>query len=90
MSWEAPLILAFCWLILSLSIGAISVLLFLIREGAASRVSSLFYLVPPVTALQGYILFGEALSALQLCGIVITALGVALINYTPASRTTID
>jgi len=57
-------------------------LLFLIREGAASRVSSLFYLVPPVTAVQGFWLFGERLSALQVAGIGMAAIGVALINST--------
>jgi drug/metabolite transporter (DMT)-like permease len=61
-------------------LGAISVLWMLIQRGAAARVASLFYLVPPVTALEGYVLFGEALSSWQLLGIAVTAVGVALAN----------
>lgn len=79
-AWELPLVLALAWLVLALSLGAISVLLYLIREGAAARVSSLFYLVPPVTALQGVLLFGETLGPIQIAGILVTALGVWLIN----------
>ena len=78
--WNTTVILTLFWMCLGLSIGAITILLFLIREGAASRVSSLFYLVPPVTALQGYWLFDERLSTLQIAGIGMAALGVALIN----------
>jgi drug/metabolite transporter (DMT)-like permease len=85
--WNLTLSLALGWLCLVLSIGAISILLFLIRIGAASRVSSLFYLVPPVTAVQGYWLFGERLALIQIVGIAIAALGVALINYMPQSKT---
>ena len=81
--WNLTVGLALAWLCLVLSIGAISILLFLIREGAASRVSSLFYMVPPVTALQGYWFFGESLAMIQVVGISVAALGVALINYTP-------
>jgi drug/metabolite transporter (DMT)-like permease len=46
----------------------------------AARVASLFYLVPPVVAVEGFLLFGETLLPLQVAGIAITALGVALIN----------
>ncbi len=77
--WNLTFVAALAWLCLALSLGAISVLLFLIREGAAAQVSSLFYLVPPVTALQGYWFFGERLSSIQLAGIVVTAIGVAMI-----------
>lgn len=81
--WNLTVGLALAWLCLVLSIGAISILLFLIQEGAASRVSSLFYLVPPVTALQGYWFFGESLAMIQVAGILVAAFGVALINYSP-------
>jgi drug/metabolite transporter (DMT)-like permease len=78
--WNLTLVLVTAWLCVVMSVGAISILLFLIREGAASKVSSLFYLVPPVTAVQGYLLFDQRLSGLQLAGIVVTAIGVAMIN----------
>jgi drug/metabolite transporter (DMT)-like permease len=78
--WEAPFLLAMAWLILVLSIGAVSLLYVLIRRGAAAEVASLFYLVPPTTALMGYLLFGETLSPATILGMVLAALGVALVN----------
>lgn len=77
-SWTPAFLFALAWLCLVLSLGAISVLWYLIRHGAAARVASLFYLVPPVTALEAFLLFGERLSVMQVAGIGITALGVAL------------
>lgn len=73
-------VFALAWLVLVLSVGAVSLLLFLIRQGDASRVSSLFFLVPPVTALMAYGLFDEELSRLQLVGMVVAVLGVAMVN----------
>ncbi len=78
-SWDVQLLLAMGWLVLGLSVGAILLLMQLIRRGAASQVASLFYLVPPVTALQAYILFDERLGALALCGGLFSILGVALV-----------
>jgi drug/metabolite transporter (DMT)-like permease len=64
--------------VLVLSIGAIVLLLLLIRRGAVSRVAALIYLVPPITALEAFVLFGEALSALQIAGMAVAAAGVWL------------
>lgn len=72
------LVFAMAWLVLVLSIGAVLLLMYLIRNGAVARVSSLFYLVPGVTAVLAWILFGETLSLVQIGGIVIASLGVAL------------
>jgi drug/metabolite transporter (DMT)-like permease len=77
--WSGELIFALAWLILVLSFGAITVFYLLIRKGAASRVTSLFYLTPPVAALLGWMLFGERLGPLSLFGMALTALGVALV-----------
>ena len=63
-----------------LSLGAIGVLWTLIRRGAAARVASLFYLVPPATAFEAWLLFDETLLAVQMAGIALTAVGVAMIN----------
>jgi len=79
--WTAEFIFALAWLTLVLSIGAISLLYILIRTGAATRVTSLFYLVPPVTALMAYAIFGETLSAVAMAGMVLAACGVALVVY---------
>ncbi|QSP94729.1 DMT family transporter [Marinobacter salinisoli] len=76
--WSLQLQLSMAWLVLGVSIGAILLLMWLIRRGAASQVASLFYLVPPVTALEAYILFGEQLGGLALAGGLVAIVGVAL------------
>jgi drug/metabolite transporter (DMT)-like permease len=80
--WNTQLILAMGWLVLGLSIGAILLLMQLINRGAASEVASLFYLVPPVTAIEAYILFDEQFEFLALCGGVMSVIGVALVLMT--------
>lgn len=81
--WSREFILALAWLVCVLSLGAITLLFMLIRRGAASRVSSLFYLVPPVTALMAYIAFDERLSPSGAAGMVVTVTGVALVLRRP-------
>jgi drug/metabolite transporter (DMT)-like permease len=76
--WSAELVFAMAWLVLVLSIGAIFLLMVLIREGEVTRVASLFYLVPGVTALLAWLLFSETLSPTQVTGMVIAAGGVAV------------
>ncbi|MEK1886548.1 MAG: EamA family transporter [Phyllobacterium sp.] len=76
--WAPPLFFAMFWLVFVLSIGAVLLLMILIKQGAVSKVASLFYLVPGVTALMAYTLFGETLTQFQLVGMGIATLGVAL------------
>lgn len=78
--WTGEFVFALVWLVLVLSVGAVGLLFALIRRGAASRVASLFYLAPPVTAVFGYLLFGETLDRLALLGLVVVVVGVALVN----------
>src|SRR3546814_6964590 len=66
--WSGEFLFALGWLCIVLSLGAISLLFILIRRGAAATVSSLFFLVPPCTALVAYFLFGETLSLPALVG----------------------
>jgi drug/metabolite transporter (DMT)-like permease len=66
------------WLVLVLSIGAISLLNYLIRHGTSVNVASLFYLVPASTVLIAWILFNETLSVMALVGMVLTIAGVYL------------
>jgi len=66
------------WSVIVLSVGAISLLYWLLRRGAAADVARLFYLVPPVTALMAYLLFGEQLGATAFAGMGLIAVGVAL------------
>lgn len=78
--WTGEFVFALGWLVLVLSVGAISLLFRLISRGAATRVSSLFYLTPAVTALMAYLIFDETLSSLALAGMAIAIAGVAMIN----------
>ena len=81
--WTGKFVASFVWLVLGLSLGAVLLLLLLLRRGTASSVSSLYYLVPPATAVEAYLLFGERVSPLALVGIAVTALGVALVVVAP-------
>jgi drug/metabolite transporter (DMT)-like permease len=79
-NWTGELIFAMAWLVLVLSIAAVGLLYWLIRRSAATGFASLFYLVPVVTAFFAYILFGERLDSISILGMVICAVGVALVN----------
>ena len=68
------------WAVFGLSIGAVSLLMLLIRRGAIAGVASLFYLVPPVAAVIAFLLFGERLSLVQVGGMLLAATGVAIAN----------
>ncbi|MGI9025170.1 MAG: DMT family transporter [Burkholderiaceae bacterium] len=70
---------ALLWSAVVLSIGGMSLLFPLIRRGEATRVTSLFYLVPPVTALMAWIAFGERFTSLAMAGMVAAVVGVALV-----------
>jgi len=87
--WSGELIFALAWLILVLSIAAVGLMYWLIRRSAATGFASLFYLVPAVTALLAFLLFGERLDALSIGGMLVCALGVVLANRgaaKPAAR----
>jgi drug/metabolite transporter (DMT)-like permease len=75
------------WSVLVLTLGGSSLLYLLIQRGAATRVSSLMYLVPPCTALLAWVLFGESLTPWVLGGLALTAVGVGLVvRDDPATR----
>ena len=76
--WSGELYFALGWLVLVLSIGAVSLLNWLIRHSNAVNVASLFYLVPPCTALFAWLLFDNTLSGLALLGMGLTVWGVYL------------
>lgn len=72
---------AMAWSVLVLTLGGSSLLYLLIQRGAATRVTSLLYLVPPCTAVLAWLLFGEVLNGLVLAGLALTALGVWLVVH---------
>jgi drug/metabolite transporter (DMT)-like permease len=77
--WTPEFLFALGWLVFAF--GAIWLLYFLIRRAAATRVVSLFYLTPPVTALMAWSLFGERLAPLALVGMAVCVAGVFLVNW---------
>ncbi len=76
--WSGEFVFALVWLVVVLSLGAISLLNLLIRSGSAVNVASLFYLTPPTTALIAWLLFDERLSAVALAGMAVAVTGVWL------------
>ena len=76
--WQGEFVFALLWLVLVLSLGAISLLNILIRNGSAVNVASLFYLTPPTTALIAWAMFGETLAPPALAGMVVAVAGVWL------------
>ncbi len=84
--WTLQFVFALSWFVLVISLGAILLLMWLIRQTSASSVSSLFYLVPPLTALEAYVLFGERLGVAALLGLVLCAAAVALVVSAPKTK----
>lgn len=77
--WSGELMFALGWSVIVMSLGAISLLYLLIRRGAATHVSSLFYLTPPATAIMAYLIFDETLTVAALAGLLIAVCGVAMV-----------
>lgn len=77
-TWNGQVIFAMVWLVIVLSIGAISMLYIMIRHGEISRVTTLFYLVPGVTAIIAWLMFDENLLPVQIAGMVVCAAAVML------------
>ena len=74
---------AMAWSVGVLTLGGSSLLYLMVQRGAATRVTSLMYLVPPCTALLAWLLFDELLTPLVLAGLALTALGVGLVVREP-------
>jgi len=83
MRWNPELVGAVAWSVLALTLGGSSLLYLLIQRGAAASVTSLMYLVPPVTALIAWLLFDEPITLLTIGGTLLTAFGVALVVRQP-------
>ena len=84
--WTGELIFAIAWLVIVLSVLAVALMYWLIRRSAATSFASLFYLVPAVTALLAYILFGERLDFFSIVGMVVCAVGVVLANRSARAK----
>ena len=78
-TWTPKVIGGLVYMVLVLSIGAVSLLMLVIRRMSAARAASLLYLTPPLAALEAYLVFGETLHALAIAGLAVAALGVFLV-----------
>jgi drug/metabolite transporter (DMT)-like permease len=83
MRWNGELAGAMAWSVLVLTLGGSSLLYMLIQRGAAAKVTSLMYMVPPTTAVMAWLLFGESITAMTLAGTALTALGVSMVVRSP-------
>jgi drug/metabolite transporter (DMT)-like permease len=84
--WTMPFALSLLYLIVCNSLIALTLLLMMIRQGAVSRVSALFFLVPPMAAIIGWLLLDEQMPPLAWLGLSIAAAGVALATGVSESR----
>ncbi|MCO5134571.1 MAG: DMT family transporter [Phyllobacteriaceae bacterium] len=75
--WTLQFTLAMAWLVLVLSLGAVMLLMVLIRRNSSASTASLFYLVPVSTAVLAWLLFGETLTPVQIAGMAIVVIAVA-------------
>ena len=84
--WTGEFLFALVWLTVILSMGAVTLLYLLLRRGAASKVASLFFLVPPAAAGYAWLIFGETLGPVAFAGMLVIMVGIALVNR-PAPTT---
>ena len=77
--WVPEFFFGLAWIVFMLSIASIVLLYGMLRNGSASKVSSLYYLVPPVAAIQAYFLFDEVIGLVGIIGMAFAGLGVVLV-----------
>jgi drug/metabolite transporter (DMT)-like permease len=76
MTWQS--VVGLGWSVAGLSVGGMTLPLLMIGRSAVLTVASMFYLVPAVVAIIAFAVFGEALSIVQICGLVTAAIGFAV------------
>lgn len=82
--WTGPFIAALAYLVIGNSVIAVGLLLAMIRAGDVSRVSALFFMVPPLAALAAWIALGEIMPPLAWLGLAVASLGVYLATRKPS------
>jgi drug/metabolite transporter (DMT)-like permease len=82
-AWTPGFALALGWQVFGLSIGAVMLLMYIINNGEAGRVSSMFYLVPPLVVIEAHFLFGETLGVLSIIGMLVCVVGVIIVRRSP-------
>lgn len=79
-NWTIEFAFILAWLVVGLSLGAVMLLWWLIRHGDAGKVTSYFYLVPPVVAIQALFLFDEKLTRMTILGMALCVAGVWIVQ----------
>jgi drug/metabolite transporter (DMT)-like permease len=82
-NWTVEFTLTLTWLVVVLSCVAILLLLYMVEHGASSSVASVFYLVPPTTAIQAWLIFGESFDIYGAMGFALSAAAVYLVVKKP-------
>lgn len=78
--WNIEFILSLIWLVLALSVIAILLLMYMVEQGDSAKVTTYFYLVPPATAIEAWLLFDEQLAMSSIIGMVLCAISVYVVN----------
>ena len=78
--WTPGFALALVWQVLGLSLGAVMLLMYIIKNGEAGRISSMFYLVPPLVVIEAHYLFGETLGVISIVGMLVCVIGVYIVS----------
>jgi drug/metabolite transporter (DMT)-like permease len=85
-AWTSDLAISLTYLVLANSLVSITLLLMMMRRGEASRVSALFFLVPPLAAAIAWAVLGEDLPGLAWVGMVLAAVGVWIATSASSPR----
>ena len=80
-TWNEPFLIALAWQVLAVSTGAYVVLMILIKRDSVAATTSLFFLVPPVTAIIAFFIFGEPLTPVTVSGFFMASAGVYLVTH---------
>ncbi|MGA0310909.1 MAG: DMT family transporter [Candidatus Puniceispirillaceae bacterium] len=79
-NWNQPFLIALAWQILAVSTGAYVILMILIKRDSVAATTSLLFLVPPVTAIIAFFIFGEPLTPVTISGFLMASAGVYLVT----------
>jgi drug/metabolite transporter (DMT)-like permease len=78
--WSGEFLFALTWLVLIVSLGAMTLLWVMVKQNSAVNVASLFFLVPPLALIMMWLLFDEKLGLQAIAGMIIIATSVLLIT----------
>ncbi|GLX79829.1 multidrug transporter [Thalassotalea insulae] len=88
--WSGEFIFSLIWLVLVLSVAAILLLMYMVKQGDTAKVSAYFYLVPPATTIEAWLLFNEQLSLTSFFGMILCALSVYFVIHPKFAKAVLD